>query len=255
MIDLNSDVGESFGRYTLGNDEELMPFVTSANIACGLHAGDPVVMDHTVRLARAYGVDIGAHPSLPDLQGFGRRAMEISSDEAEAFVLYQIGALAAFVRDMNGELTHVKAHGALYNQAVEDRRLADAVARAVYRFDPSLILVALSGSDLLEAGREAGLRVASEAFADRAYEPDGTLRSRTFHGALLENPEEAARQALSIARDGVVIAHDGSRVAVQADTICLHGDTPGALAIARAVRKALNEAGVEVKPLSEFIGG
>lgn len=253
-IDLNCDMGESFGRYTLGHDEAMMPYITSANIACGLHAGDPLIIERTVHLAHRHGVGIGAHPGFPDLQGFGRRAMGLTPEEAGAFVLYQIGALAAFARAIGAELVHVKPHGALYNLAAQDRPLAEAIARAVARFSRHLILVGLANSRLIEAGLEAGLPVAHEAFADRAYEADGSLRSRRLPGAVLADPAQAARQAVRIARDGVVVAYSGEEVAIQADTICLHGDSPTALDNARQVRQALVESGVEVIPLKHLSG-
>ncbi len=251
-IDLNCDMGESFGHYALGNDAALMPYITSANIACGLHAGDPLVMTRTVGLAHEQGVGIGAHPGFPDLQGFGRRAMQLGPDEAEAFILYQLGALAAFARAAGAELVHVKPHGALYNQAAGDHALAQAVARGVSRFSRNLILVGLANSHLIEAGREAGLDVAREAFADRAYEVDGSLRSRRLPGAVLHDPAQAAQQAVRIARDGSVAAYNGESVPVRAETICVHGDTPTALTIAQAIRQALAEAGVEVVPLKNI---
>jgi len=254
-IDLNCDMGESFGHYTLGTDAALMPYITSANIACGLHASDPLVMEQTVRLAREHGVGIGAHPGFPDLQGFGRRAMQLSAEEAEAFTLYQVGALAGFAQAAGVELVHVKPHGALYNQAAQDRSLAGAIARGVARFSRRLILVGLANSVSVEAGQDAGLPVAREAFADRAYEADGSLRSRRLPGAVLHDPAQAAEQAVRIAREGVVVAHNGEEVAVQAETLCLHGDTPTALTIAQAIRQALRAAGVEVVPLASVRGG
>ena len=235
QIDLNCDLGESFGAYALGNDAAIMPFITSANIACGFHAGDPSVMQETVRLAKRHGVAIGAHPGWPDLQGFGRREMNISPAEAEALVLYQIGALAAFVRAEGAELVHVKPHGALYNQAARDPALAEAVARAVKRFSVDLLLVGLAGSGLVEAGRASGLRVAGEAFPDRGYNPDGTLMSRHLPGAVLETPAEIAANAVRLAREGIQF---GGRVIIP-DTLCLHGDHPGAPENARQVREAL----------------
>ena len=253
-IDLNCDMGESFGRYRLGTDAEIMPFVSSANIACGLHASDPLVMEQTVRLATEQSVGIGAHPGFPDLQGFGRRSMQLTAEEAEAFVLYQIGALAGFVQAAGAELVHVKPHGALYNQAAKDRTLAEAVARGVARFSRRLILVGLANSALIEAGRQAGLPVAQEAFADRAYEADGSLRSRLLPGAVLHDPAQAAEQAVRIARDGTVRAYTGEEVRVQADTLCLHGDTPTALTIAQAIGEGLAEAGVAVVSLKRIKG-
>jgi UPF0271 protein len=249
-IDLNCDMGESFGRYTLGADSALMPHITSANIACGFHASDPLVMDRTVRLAREHGVAIGAHPGFPDLQGFGRRDMQLSSEEAETAILYQIGALSAFARAAGVGLVHVKPHGALYNQAARDRTLAEAIIRAVTRFSRELIVVGLANSEVVNVALEAGQPVAREAFADRAYEPDGSLRSRRLPGAVLHDPAQAAAQAVRIARDGLVVAWDGQEVPVQAETLCVHGDTPTALVIVQAIRQALREAEVDVVPLA-----
>lgn len=234
-IDLNCDLGESFGSYSLGNDAAIMPFITSANIACGLHAGDPLVMQATVRLAKEHRVQIGAHPGWPDLQGFGRREMKIDPVEAEALVLYQIGALAAFVRAEGLELRHVKPHGALYNQAAKDAALAEAVARAVKRFSVDLVLVGLAGSGLLAAGRAIGLRVAGEAFPDRGYNPDGTLMSRNLPGAVLTDPQAIAANAIRLAREGIRFGDQK----VIPETLCLHGDHPQAVENARQVHQAL----------------
>ncbi len=244
-IDLNCDLGESFGRYTLGSDADIMPFITSANIACGFHAGDPSVMQATVRLAKQHGVAIGAHPGWNDLQGFGRREMIANPDEVEALVLYQVGALAAFARAEGLPLAHVKPHGALYNQAAKDRALADAIARAVRRFSRELVLVGLAGSGLVEAGAEMGLRVAHEAFPDRAYAPDGSLMSRNLPGAVIEDPQRVAQNAVRLAREGIRF---GGRV-VMPDTLCLHGDNAHAAENARLVRDALFAAGVEISPI------
>ena len=244
-IDLNCDMGESYGQYKLGEDEAIMPFISSANIACGLHAGDPLVMQTTIRLAKRYGVAIGAHPGWPDLQGFGRRDMNLTSDETEAFVLYQIGALAAFAKVEGSALRHIKPHGALYNQAAKDRILADAIARAVKRFDKELILVGLAGSVLVAAGMDAGLRIASEGFPDRRYNSDGTLVSRKNAGAILESPEEVAAHAVALARDGIDFA--GRRVHVE--TLCLHGDNVHAAQNAKLVREALSRNGIDVEAL------
>lgn len=246
MIDLNCDMGESFGRYTLGSDDGLLALVTSVNIACGLHAGDPLVMANTVRLAKQAGAAIGAHPGYPDLQGFGRRNMEMAVDEVESVVLYQIGALAAFARAEQGKLTHVKPHGALYNQAAKDRLLADAIARAVQRFDPALILVGLAGSQLIQAGIEMGLRTANEGFPERGYNPDGTLMNRRLPGALIHDPQQAADQALRLVREGITTPAG----IVQVDTLCIHGDSPGAVEIAQAVRARLQAAGIELRQLA-----
>ncbi len=248
--DINCDMGESFGRYTLGHDEALMPLITSANIACGLHAGDPVVIDRTIRLAHAAGVAIGAHPGLPDLQGFGRRRLDLSPEEAEAFVLYQVGALAAFARASGVELNHVKPHGALYNQAAGDRALASGIARGVARFSRNLILVGLAGSALVEAGIEAGLPVAGEGFPERGYTPAGTLMPRGQPGAIIDSPEQAAENALRLAREGITLSTAGGPQHVRIDTLCVHGDNPNAEQILRAIRAKLAENGVAVVALA-----
>ena len=250
-IDLNADVGESYGAWVMGDDEGLLPLVTSANIACGAHAGDPLVMARTVGLAARFGVTAGAHPGFPDRDGFGRRDLDMTSEELDASLLAQLGALSAIAGAAGVRLRHVKPHGALYNRAAMDPALAETVARAVRRFSDELVLVGLAGSLALEAGRSAGLKVAGEGFADRAYEPDGTLRSRRLPGAVHSDPDVVAAQAVAIACDGQVRTSDGSLVAVKAETICLHGDTPGAPALARAVRAALEAAGVEVRSLAD----
>ena len=241
-VDLNCDMGESFGRYTLGQDAAILPHVTSANIACGFHAGDPGVMAETVRLAAAAGVGIGAHPGYPDLQGFGRRNMDIAPEEVVALMTYQLGALAGFARVAGVPLTHVKPHGALYNQAAGDPRLARAVAQAVSGFSRELILVGLAGSALIAAGVEIGLRVANEGFPDRAYNSDGTLRSRREPGAVLESPEAVAANAVRLATEGVSFANRG----VPVETLCLHGDQPGAVTFAKALRKTFAARNIDV---------
>lgn len=245
MVDINCDMGESFGRYSLGKDLEILPLVTSINIACGLHAGDPLVMAQTVRAAKQAGVSIGAHPAYPDLQGFGRRNMDLSPEEAEAFVLYQIGALEAFTRVEGVEITHVKPHGAMYNQAAKDRTLADAIARAVKCYNPHLVLVGLAGSQLIQAGTEAGLQTANEGFPERGYNPDGSLMNRRLPGALIHDPRQAAEQALRLVCEGV-LTPDG---VAQVDTLCIHGDSPNALEIAQVVREALLKNGIGLKRL------
>lgn len=241
-IDLNCDLGESFGRYALGDDALIMPLITSANIACGFHAGDWLTMQATVRLAKRHGVAVGAHPGWPDLQGFGRREMSFSPEETEALTLCQIGALAAFAKAEGVELRHVKPHGALYNQSARERGLAEAVARAVKRFSAGLALVGLAGSRSVEAAQEMGLRVLNEGFPDRGYAPDGMLIPRGQPGALLSSVEEVAAHAVELARNGIQFG--GRRV--QVDTLCLHGDTVHAVGNARAVREALQSAGIEV---------
>lgn len=248
-IDLNADCGESFGRWTLGDDAAILHEVTSANIACGAHAGDPEVMRATVHLCVGLNVAIGAHPGYPDLQGFGRRTLPMTPGEVFNSVLAQIGALHAIARAEGAALAHVKPHGALYNHAAAHPPTARAIADAVAVFDRGLIFVALAGSGLAVAGRAAGLRVAEEAFADRAYEANGALRDRKLAGAMLEADAAAAAQVVAIVREGALTAHDGSRVVLHADTICLHGDAPGAAARARAVRAALEAAGVTIARL------
>lgn len=242
-MDLNADLGEGM------DDAAILPFLTSANVACGLHAGGPLVMDRTVALALERGVRLGAHPSYADRENFGRTAQQLSREEVRALVLYQVAALDGLVRARGGSLRHVKAHGALYNQAAKDAGLAAAIADAVRAFRRDLLLVGLAGSLQIEAARSAGLDAAGEAFADRRYLPDGSLMPRSQPGAVLHDPAEVAEQALSIARDGFAVASDGSRVRIDAQTLCLHGDTPGAVRMAHAVHGKLAAAGVEIAPL------
>ena len=247
-IDLNADVGESFGPWPMGDDARLIPLVTSVNVACGFHAGDPLTIERTIARAVAARVAIGAHPGYPDLAGFGRRDMDMPAAELEAAIVYQVGAVAAFARAAGTDLRHVKPHGALYNRAARDPELAEAIARAVRRCSVELLLVGLAGSDLLAAGQAAGLEVVAEGFADRAYEPDGSLRSRKLPDAML-GPDAAAAQAVALVRDSAVTAADGTRVAIRPETLCIHGDGEGAVAIALAVRAALEAAGVEIAPV------
>jgi UPF0271 protein len=248
-IDLNCDMGESFGPWRMGADEAVLPYITSANIACGAHAGDPSVMRRTVRLAREAGVSVGAHPGFPDLQGFGRRELKADPREMEDWIVAQIGALAAIARAEGAVLRHVKAHGALYNLAVRDRALAEAIARAIASVDRSLIMFGLPKSAMTDAGADAGLRVAAEGFADRAYEPDGSLTPRSKPGAVIHDPEVVVRRAVRMVRDRVVLTPDGREIALQVDTICVHGDTPGADELVRRIRAGLEAAGIDVRPL------
>ena len=243
-VDLNADVGEGCGQ-----DPALLRVVSSASIACGFHAGDPRTMRATVAMARDHGVAVGAHPSFPDRGGFGRREMTLSPRELEECVTYQLGALAAIALAQGVRLQHVKPHGALYNMAARDHALADVVARAVAAFDPALVLFGLAGSALIAAGARAGVATASEAFADRAYRPDGSLVPRTEPGAVLHDADVVVPRAVAMARDGAVAAGDGTRVALQVDTICVHGDTPAAAALAARMRAALDEAGIVVAPI------
>ena len=246
-IDLNADVGESFGPWPMGDDARLIPLLSSVNVACGFHAGDPPTIERTVRLAVATGAAVGAHPGYPDLAGFGRRELAMPAAELEAAILYQVAAVAAFARDAGVDLHHVKAHGALYNAAARDETIAETVARAARRWSRDVVLYGLAGSRLLDAGRAAGLVVAAEAFPDRAYEADGTLRSRRRPDAVLTDSEAIAARAVTMARDHRVTAIDGSAVELHAQTLCLHGDTPGAAEHAAAVRAALEAAGIAVR--------
>jgi UPF0271 protein len=253
-VDLNCDLGESFGHYGLGEDEAMLCAVTSASIACGLHAGDPSVMARTVALAKRNGVAVGAHPGYPDLQGFGRREMKLSPDELEAFTLYQIGALAGFCRVADVPLVHVKPHGALYNTLAREADLAAAMAHAVSTFDPDLIVVTLPDSALEQAAHTLGLRVAREGFADRAYHADGTLAPRSEPGAVIHDPTQAAERAVRMVTRGEVEATNGLVIPLRVDTLCIHGDTLGAARIAAQLRTALEAAGIQVTPLTQVLG-
>ena len=246
-IDLNADVGESYGPYSYGDDAAVMRSVSSVNVAAGFHAGDPSVMRQTIRLARELGLAIGAHPSFPDRQGFGRRPMTLDPIEAQDLVLYQIAAVAGVAKAEGAALAHVKPHGALYNAAAQDRSLAEAVAGAVFAFGPELVLYAPPRSALASAGRAIGLRVAIEAFADRAYRPDGTLVPRGEQGAVVASVEEVVTRALQMATERTVAAVDGSTIQIDADTLCIHGDTPGAASMAAWIRAGLNAADVDVR--------
>lgn len=246
-IDLNCDVGESYGAWHMGADDEVLAHMSSANIACGFHAGDPMTMGMTVAIALGHGVAIGAHPSLPDLQGFGRREMRIAAEEVRALTLYQIGALDGFARAAGTRVAHVKPHGALYNMAARDPQMADAIAAAVREFDSQLVLVGLAASELPRAGRRAGLDVAEEAFVDRRYEGDGSLTPRLRDDALINDIDEAVAQALDIVVRGRVTSRTGAIVEMRADTLCVHGDHPHAAELALRLRVAFDEAGIEVK--------
>jgi UPF0271 protein len=250
-IDFNCDMGESFGAYTLGLDHEMIRHITSANIACGFHAGDPGIMRATVALAEAHGVGVGAHPGFPDLRGFGRRALEASASEVTDDLVYQIGALTAFSRAKR--LQHVKPHGALYNLAVEREDLARAIAEAVLETDPSLILVALAGSPWASIAERLGVRVAREVFADRAFNADGTLVPRRQPGAVIHDVSAVIERSLRLVTEHEVAAITGETVVLEADTICLHGDTPGAVVLAVALRDAFVRAGVELVPMARLL--
>jgi len=248
-IDFNCDMGEGFGAWRMGDDIALLDHVTSANVACGFHAGDPATIRRTVKAAVEKGVAIGAHPSLPDLQGFGRRPMHVSPEEIYDIIVYQVGAIDAFARACGGRLSHVKAHGALYNMAAKDRALADAVAAAVRDVDKSLVLFGLSGSELIAAARAAGVASAAEVFADRSYQDDGSLTPRGRPGAMIEDVEASIAQVRRMVLEGLVRAQSGKDVTVRADTLCIHGDQPGALEFARRIRAALEQDGAEVRAI------
>lgn len=249
-MDLNTDFGESFGIYAFGNDEALIPYVTSANVACGFHGGDPMGMQRAVTLAKAHGVAIGAHPGYLDLAGFGRRVIKMTESEIEALMLYQLGAVSAFAQAQGVKLRHVKPHGALYTMAAEDLTTARAIARAVTRFDSSLIVVGLANSRLIDAANEFGLQAAREGFVDRAYMGDGTLLPRSEISAVISSPARAVQVAMQLVREGTVRAIDGKLLPMQVDTLCIHSDTPHAVEIARAVTEALRAEGVELKAMS-----
>jgi UPF0271 protein len=249
-LDLNCDMGEGFGAWKMGDDAALLDHVTSANIACGFHAGDPGTIHRTVELALQKAVAVGAHPSLPDLQGFGRRRMSVSAEEAYDMVLYQIGALAGFAQACGGKLAHVKPHGALYNMAAKDGVLARAIAQAVKDFDPRLVLFGLAGSELVRASEQAGLKTANEVFADRTYQADGSLTPRTHPDAMIHDVQTAVAQVTRMVREGRVRSQQGSDVPVQADTLCIHGDEPNAVEFAKRIRQALDADGVRVAPVA-----
>jgi 5-oxoprolinase (ATP-hydrolysing) subunit A len=247
VIDLNCDMGESFGAWKMGADAAVMPWISSANIACGFHAGDPATIRTTVRLAADHGVAIGAHPSLPDLQGFGRRIMRIAPQEMYDLVLYQAGAVEAFARAAGARLHHVKCHGALYNMAANDEPLSEACARAVRDLGGGVMLYALAGSRMMACAERLGVRAVAEGFADRGYEDDGTLAARNRPGGMIEDEGRAVAQALAMVAEGHVTSLSGKRVPVTPDTLCVHGDQPGAVAFARALRAAFQSHAIEVK--------
>ncbi len=255
-MDMNCDMGESFGAYKLGLDEEVIKYITSANIACGYHAGDPLVMERTVRLARDHGVSLGAHPGFPDLMGFGRRNVDATLAEIKGYVTYQLGALQAFARAQGVRVEHVKPHGALYLMAVEDEKISEAIVEAIASVDKDLIFVALAGAKgekMTKIGETVGLRVAYEAFPDRAYTPEGTLVSRRQPGAVIKDPDVVAQRALMMAKEGKVVAIDGTEIPFKTQTLCVHGDTPGAVNLVKKIRETLVEEGVEVTSLSNIV--
>ncbi len=252
-VDLNSDLGESFGRYTIGNDDKIIPLITSANVACGYHAADPVVMNKTIALAKEAGIRVGAHPGFPDLMGFGRRNMNVSKEEAKAYTMYQLGALDAFCRAHGVKMQHVKPHGAMYNMAAKDYELSVAICEAIKEFDDSLIVMALSGGELVRAAKDMGLRVALEVFADRAYEEDGSLVARTKEGAMITDEEEAIRRVIRMVKEQKVTAITGKDIDIKADSICVHGDGAKALAFVERIREAMQAEGIEICSLDELV--
>jgi len=253
LVDLNCDMGESFGPYRMGKDEEILDYVTSANIACGYHAGDPATMRKTVQMAIEKNVGIGAHPGLPDLVGFGRREINISPLEAYDLVIYQMGALSGFVKSEGGKIQHVKPHGALFNMAAKSAPLSEAIAEAVYKVDPECILFGLAGSELVKAGKKIGLRTASEVFSDRKYQKDGSLTSRREENALIKNHKIAVNQVIRMVKEGKVKSVQGEDVVIQADTICIHGDGLHALEFAQYISNALREAGITIAKIGDFL--
>lgn len=252
-VDLNSDLGESFGNYKIGNDDKIIPLISSANVACGYHASDPVVMGNTLAMAKEAGIRIGAHPGFPDLMGFGRRNLSVSPAEAKAYVLYQLGALDAFCRVTGVKMQHVKPHGALYNMAAEDYALSTAICEGIKEFDSSLIVLALSGGQLAKAAQDMGLRTAMEVFADRAYEEDGTLVNRRKEGAVITDENEAIVRVIRMVKEKKITAITGKDIDIQADSVCVHGDGVKALAFVEKIREAFAKEGIQISSLDEFV--
>lgn len=253
-VDLNADLGESFGAYTIGMDSEVLKYITSANVACGFHAGDPVVMKKTIALAKANDTAIGAHPGFPDLQGFGRRNLSITPDEAYAYTVYQVGALAAFAKANGMTLQHVKPHGAFYNMAAKDAALAEAICQGVKDVDESLILLGLAGSEHIRGAEKVGLKAASEVFADRAYMDDGTLVPRRMEGAVIHDRAFAIERTVKMVKEGVVKTLSGNIIPIKADSICVHGDNPDAIGFVKEIREVLENSGVTVTNIADVIG-
>ena len=252
-VDLNIDLGESFGRYTIGMDDKIIPMITSANVACGYHASDPVVMNKTLAMAKEAGIRVGAHPGFPDLMGFGRRNLSVSQEEAKAYTLYQLGALDAFCRINGLKMQHVKPHGALYNMAAKDYELSKAICEAIKEFDQELIVLALSGGELAHAAKDMGLRTALEVFADRAYEEDGTLVNRRKEGAMITDETLAISRVVRMIKEKKVTAITGKDIPIQADSVCVHGDGEKALAFVEKIRAALQDEGIEICSLDEIV--
>lgn len=252
FVDLNSDLGEGFGPYKMGNDEDILKIVSSVNLACGWHGGDPLIMEKTVSLAKKYGARVGAHPGFPDLLGFGRRRMDISLGEARAYVLYQLGALHAFARTQDLGLQHLKLHGAFYNMAAKDRDMAKVIIEAVRKFDENIYFLCLSGSEFAKVAKEEGALVAQEVFADRGYNDDGSLVNRSLPGAVIKDEEEAIKRTLRMVKEKKVVSVKGTEIPIEADSICVHGDNPKALLFVEKIRKALEENDIEVRPFGKI---
>lgn len=252
-VDLNSDLGESFGAYTIGRDGDILPLVSSANVACGFHAGDPTIMEKTAKICKESGTAIGAHPGFDDLQGFGRRNMSLSPADAKNLVVYQVGALDAFCKSAGIKLQHVKPHGALYNMAAKDAALSRAICEGIYAYNPALILLGLAGSEMLRAAQETGLPYAAEVFADRAYEDDGTLVARTKPGAMIHDEDEAVSRVIGMIKNRTVKTISGREIEICADSVCVHGDSEKALLFVKKIRTALENEGISIKPIAEII--
>ena len=253
-VDLNADLGESFGAYTIGMDSEVLRYITSANVACGYHAGDPLVMQKTVALAAERNTAVGAHPGFPDLMGFGRRNMNITPDEARAYIKYQVGALMAFTKSCGIKMQHVKPHGAFYNMAAVNDKLAEAICRGIYEVDPELIMLGLAGSAHIRAAESVGLRTASEVFADRGYMEDGTLVPRSMAGAIIHDRNEAIARTVRMVKEGVVETVTGKIIPIKADSICVHGDNPDAVNFVKDIREKLEQEGVTVTCIADVAG-
>ncbi|MEA1963762.1 MAG: 5-oxoprolinase subunit PxpA [Candidatus Aerophobetes bacterium] len=252
-IDLNCDMGESFGHYKIGLDDEIIKYITSANIGCGFHGGDPMVMRKTVKIARENGAGIGAHPGFPDLMGFGRRKMDVTPEEIKNYVLYQIGSLYAFAKAEGGELQHIKPHGALYNTMANDERLSRAVMEGIADFDKELIVLGLAGSKVIDIAEEMGLKVASEAFADRAYNPDGTLVSRRLPKAVITNPQKVLSRVIQMVKEEKIECINGEIIERKIDTICVHGDSPGAVELVKLIKQGLKKEEIALLPMKRFL--
>lgn len=253
QIDLNCDLGESFGNYKIGMDEEVIPLISSANVACGYHASDPIVMQKTIAMTKKFGTAVGAHPGFPDLMGFGRRNLSVSPAEAKAYTLYQLGALDAFCRTQGVKLQHVKPHGALYNMAAKDYELARGICEAIYEFDKDLIVLALSGGELVRAGQDIGLRTALEFFSDRAYEEDGTLVNRRKEGAVITDENEALARVVRMIKENKLTAITGKDISIKADSVCVHGDGVKALEFVEKIREKLTDEQIAIKSLAEIV--